>query len=85
MWTARSPFRVCTQQIVHNHVGLINFRSIRQRAHIPDGQDIVPYILKNLSGEAYDRAMQIVEEEEMIGQRNLRLQPGRRFVYLREF
>lgn len=80
MWTGRSPFQVRMQQTVRNHLGLINFRSIRQRAHIPDGQDIVPYILKNLSGEEYKRAMEIVEEEEMIGQQNLRLQPGEMFV-----
>ena len=79
MWTEQSPFRVNTQQTVHNRLGLINFRSIRQRTHIPDGQDIVPYILKNLTGDEYKRAMEIVEEEEMIGQRNLRLQPGETF------
>ena len=73
MWTEHSPFRVNTQQTVHNRLGLINFRSIRQRTHIPDGQDIVPYILKNLTGDEYKRAM------EIIGQRNLRLQPGETF------
>ena len=78
MWTVHSPFRVCVQQTRSDRLGLINFRSIRQRARIPDGEDIVPYILSHLSGEEYERAMQIVEEEEMIGQRNLRLQPGGR-------
>ncbi|KAM7454439.1 hypothetical protein BLSTO_04805 [Blastocystis sp. subtype 1] len=56
--------------------GLINFKRIRERARVPIGQDIFPYILAHYKGEEYKRAMEAVEEEELLAQKDLRLQPG---------
>ena len=36
----------------------------------------MPYIRSHYSGEEYQRAMKIVEEEELLGQKNVQLQPG---------
>lgn len=57
-------------------LGLINFKRIRERARVPIGQDIFPYILAHYKGEEYKRAMEAVEEEELLAQKDLRLQPG---------
>ncbi|KNB46554.1 HAD hydrolase [Blastocystis sp. subtype 4] len=56
--------------------GLINYKRIHEKANIPIGEDIVPYIRSHYSGEEYQRAMKIVEEEELLGQKNVQLQPG---------
>lgn len=57
-------------------IGLINYARIRERARVPVGHDIFPYILANYKGEEYKRAMEAVEEEELLAQKNLMLQPG---------
>lgn len=57
-------------------LGAINFKKIRELAKIPLGQDIFPYILSHYKGEEYQRAMEVVETEELLAQRNLALQPG---------
>lgn len=76
--TARSPTLV-TDSKCFEVLGLINFKRIRERARVPIGQDIFPYILSHYKGEEYKRAMEAVEEEELLAQKDLRLQPGTSF------
>lgn len=59
-------------------LGLINFKSIRERAKIPMGHDIFPYIRSHYQGEEYAQAMKVVEEEELIAQKNVQLQKSKR-------
>lgn len=55
-------------------VGLINFKRMRERAKVPDGKDIFPYVRSHYKGEEYEKAMQAIEEEEYIAQQNVELQ-----------
>ena len=55
-------------------VGLINFKRMRERANVPSGVDIFPYIRSHYKGEEYEKALQAIEEEEYIAQQNVELQ-----------
>lgn len=55
-------------------VGLINFKRMRERAKVPSGVDIFPYIRSHYKGEEYEKALQAIEEEEYIAQQNVELQ-----------
>lgn len=75
MWMELSPFQVVLRPMALR-IGLINYKRIHEKANIPIGEDIVPYIRSHYTGEEYQRAMKIVEEEELLGQQNVQLQPG---------
>lgn len=55
---------------------------MRERAKVPNGEDIFPYIRSHYKGEEYEKALQAIEEEEYIAQQNVKLQDG---GYLQSF
>ena len=63
-------------------VGLINFKRMRERANVPSGVDIFPYIRSHYKGEEYEKALQAIEEEEYIAQQNVELQKSDIFAIL---
>lgn len=49
---------------------------MRERARVPAGEDIFPYIQSHYKGEEYKQALSAIEEEELLGQQNVKLQQG---------
>lgn len=56
--------------------GQIDFSRIRRRIGIPDGHDILTHIEGLASAEARDEALAVVEEEEVAGFVDVRMQGG---------
>ena len=59
---------------------MINYKNIREKANVPIGQDIFPYIRSHYKGEEYDHAMKVVEEEELKAQQKVALQKGKDYI-----
>ncbi|KAK8811369.1 hypothetical protein WA158_003103 [Blastocystis sp. Blastoise] len=54
--------------------GCINFKRMREKAGIPKGVDIFPYVMNQMTGPAQENAIRVVLEEEEIGVQSSQLQ-----------